>query len=108
MATEQGAKQAREVGELMGSTADVLGESLRATQQQKEAADQVSEAMVQIRSAAEHLAAEQHQRAEMAERITGAVADLDEKLAELATMAADGSGPPSGNGAVGSRAGTGS
>ena len=41
MATEQGAKQAREVGELMGSTADVLDESLRATDQQKEAAEQV-------------------------------------------------------------------
>ena len=42
MATEQGAKQAREVGELMRSTADVLDESIRATDQQKEAAEQVA------------------------------------------------------------------
>ena len=90
MATEQGTKQAREVGELMGSTADVLSESLQATQQQKEAAEQVSSAMVQIRVAAEHLAGEQQQRAEMAESVTQAVAKLDEELAELSRMAADG------------------
>ena len=35
MATEQGARQAREVGELMGSTADVLEQTIRATEQQK-------------------------------------------------------------------------
>ena len=91
MATEQGTKQAREVGELMGSTADALAESLQATQQQREAAGQVSGAMVQIRVAAEHLAGEQEQRAEMAERVTKAVTQLDEQLAVLATMAAEGS-----------------
>jgi methyl-accepting chemotaxis protein len=106
MATEQGTKQAREVGELMGSTADVLDESLRATQQQKEAADQVSSAMVQIRVAAEHLASEQQQRSEMAERVTQTVADLDKELAELSVLAANGTGPPSSNGAVESGAGT--
>ena len=62
MATEQGASQAREVGELMSSTADVLDESIRATEQQKEAAEQVSAAMVEIRTAAEQLAAEQQER----------------------------------------------
>ena len=35
MATEQGTRQAREVGELMTSTADVLEETIRATEQQK-------------------------------------------------------------------------
>jgi methyl-accepting chemotaxis protein len=90
MATEQGTKQAREVGELMGSTADVLSESLQATQQQKDAAEQVSSAMVQIRVAAEHLAGEQQQRAEMAEGVTKAIAQLDEELAELSHMAANG------------------
>jgi methyl-accepting chemotaxis protein len=94
MATEQGAKQAREVGELMGSTADVLAESLQATQQQREAAEQVSSAMVQIRVAAEHLAGEQQQRAEMAEGVTKAIAQLDEELAELARLAADGRAEP--------------
>jgi methyl-accepting chemotaxis protein len=90
MATEQGTKQAREVGELMGSTSDVLAESLQATQQQKEAAEQVSGAMVQIRVAAEHLAGEQQQRAEMAEGVTEAITKLDEELAELSRVAADG------------------
>ena len=83
MATEQGAKQAREVGELMRSTVDVLDESLRATDQQKEAADQVSAAMVEIRTAAEQLAAEQQERAGTAQRVDTLVDDLEGKLVEL-------------------------
>ena len=43
MATEQGTRQAREVGELMASTATMLEESILATQQQKSAADQVAD-----------------------------------------------------------------
>ncbi|HUZ83917.1 MAG TPA: methyl-accepting chemotaxis protein, partial [Gaiellales bacterium] len=39
MATEQGTSQAREVGELMTSTASMLEESILATQQQKSAAE---------------------------------------------------------------------
>jgi len=77
MATEQGAKQAREVGQLMGSTSAVLDESLRATEQQREAADQVSAAMVQIRTAAEQLAAEQHQRTQTAEQLESEVDELE-------------------------------
>jgi methyl-accepting chemotaxis protein len=84
MATEQGAKQAREVGELMSSTADVLDESLRATDQQKEAAEQVAGAMVEIRTAAEQLAAEQQERATTARRVDELVDELERKLAELA------------------------
>lgn len=80
LATEQGAKRAREAGDLMGSTSDVLEESLRATQQQREAADQVSQAMVQIRSAAEQLALEQHQRTAAAQSVTDAVTDLFSRL----------------------------
>jgi methyl-accepting chemotaxis protein len=85
MATEQGSKQAREVGELMRSTADVLDESLRATDQQKEAAEQVAGAMVEIRTAAEQLAAEQQERATTAQRVDELVDELERKLAELAT-----------------------
>jgi methyl-accepting chemotaxis protein len=80
MATEQGTRQAREVGELMTSTAAMLEESILATQQQKSAADQVDSAIQQIREAAEQLAAGQTQRAAMAERLEALVADLDNVL----------------------------
>jgi methyl-accepting chemotaxis protein len=82
MATEQGAKQAREVGELMSSTVDVLDESIRATDQQKTAAEQVSGAMIEIRSAAEQLAAEQQQRSASAEHVDELVGALEEVLSK--------------------------
>lgn len=77
MATEKGAKQALEVGELMRSTADVLDESVRATDQQKEAASQVSSAMVEIRTAAQQLAAEERERAATAAGIDDLVGELE-------------------------------
>jgi methyl-accepting chemotaxis protein len=80
MATEQGTRQAREVGELMTSTATMLEESILATQQQKSAADQVATAIVQIRQAADRLAAEQAERAATSERVEGLVAELDSAL----------------------------
>jgi methyl-accepting chemotaxis protein len=80
MATEQGTKQAREVGELMRSTADVLDESIRATEQQKDAASQVAGAMVEIRTAAEQLAAEQQERAASAAGIDELVGGLEQLL----------------------------
>jgi methyl-accepting chemotaxis protein len=98
LATEQGTKQAREVGELMRSTVDVLDESIRATDQQKEAAEQVAVAMVEIRTAAEQLAAEQRERTVAAERVDGLVEDLEGKLVELAAAGANGSAAAVGNG----------
>jgi methyl-accepting chemotaxis protein len=89
MATEQGTLQAREVGELMTSTATMLEESILATQQQKSAADQVDNAIQQIREAAEQLAAGQTQRAAMAERLETLVADL---ASVLQNASADGDG----------------
>jgi methyl-accepting chemotaxis protein len=83
MATEQGARQAREVGELMGSTASMLEESIMATQQQRSAADQVAEAMVQIREAAGQLAADQTQREGTSERVEQLVGELDATLARF-------------------------
>jgi methyl-accepting chemotaxis protein len=77
MATEQGTRQAREVGELMTSTATMLEESILATQQQKSAADQVATAIVQIRQAADRLAVEQAQRAETSERVEDLVTELE-------------------------------
>ena len=80
MATEQGSRQAREVGELMASTASMLDESILATQQQKSAADQVAVAIVQIRAATEQAADEQTQRAVTSRRVDELVADLERSL----------------------------
>jgi methyl-accepting chemotaxis protein len=77
MATEQGTRQAREVGELMSSTAAMLEESILATQQQKSAADQVATAMVQIRESADQLATEQELRVGTAERVDELVRELE-------------------------------
>jgi methyl-accepting chemotaxis protein len=88
MATEQGTKQAREVGELMHSTAEMLDESIRATDQQKEAASQVAGAMVEIRTAAEQLATEQQERATSAARVEALVEELEGKLGALSELTA--------------------
>jgi methyl-accepting chemotaxis protein len=80
MATEQGTRQAREVGELMSSTATMLDESILATQQQKSAADQVAAAIVQIRASADQTAAEQTQRAVTSRRVDELVAELEHSL----------------------------
>ncbi|HWG60920.1 MAG TPA: methyl-accepting chemotaxis protein [Streptosporangiaceae bacterium] len=84
MATEQGTRQAREVGELMASTATMLEESILATQQQKSAADQVDSAIQQIREAADQLAAEQSQWAATAGRLETLVGELDGALRHTA------------------------
>jgi methyl-accepting chemotaxis protein len=80
LATEQGTRQAREVGELMASTGTMLEESILATQQQKSAADQVATAIVEIRAAADQLAAEQTQRAATSERVEHIVGELESAL----------------------------
>src|SRR4029077_16953562 len=82
MATEQGTRQAREVGELMAATATMLEESILATQQQKSAADQVDSAIQQIREAADQLVSEQTQWAATAERLDTLVIELDSVLQE--------------------------
>jgi methyl-accepting chemotaxis protein len=82
MATEQGTRQAREVGELMTSTATMLEESLLAAQQQKTAADQVDSAILQIRHAADQLAADLAQRATTAERLQALVGEIEVVLRE--------------------------
>jgi methyl-accepting chemotaxis protein len=80
MATEDGTRQAREVGDLMTSTATMLEQSILATQQQKSAADQVGTAIQQIRAAADQLAAEQSGWAATAGRLEALVEDLDRTL----------------------------
>ena len=88
MATEQGTRQAREVGELMASTAAMLEESILATQQQKSAADQVDEAAQQIRQAVDQLAAEQSQWAATAERLEKLVEEIEDALMDVSSKAA--------------------
>jgi methyl-accepting chemotaxis protein len=80
MATEQGTNQAREVGELMTSTATMLEESLLAAQQQKTAADQVDAAILQIRQGADQLASDLAQRAATAERLESLVDEIETVL----------------------------
>jgi methyl-accepting chemotaxis protein len=82
LATERGSKQAGEVVELMRSTGEELEDSLRATEQQKQAADQVAVAMTEIRTAAEQLSAEQEGRVEITQRVEGLVGDLERLLGE--------------------------
>ncbi|HTX28806.1 MAG TPA: methyl-accepting chemotaxis protein, partial [Streptosporangiaceae bacterium] len=82
MATEQGMRQAREVGELMASTTSMLETSILATQQQKSAADQVDAAAQQIREAADQLATEQAQWATTSERLEKLVDEIETALRE--------------------------
>jgi ABC-type transporter Mla subunit MlaD len=82
MATEQGTRQAREVGDLMTSTATMLEESLLAAQQQKTAADQVDASILQIRQGADQLATDLAQRAATAQRLEGLVDEIEAVLAE--------------------------
>jgi methyl-accepting chemotaxis protein len=84
MATEQGARQVREVGELMSHTVTKLEQSIVAVQQQKSAAGQVDGAVVQIRDAAGQLAAEQAKRASTAERLDAMVDEIEAALRDRA------------------------
>jgi hypothetical protein len=81
MATDQGRQQAREVGELMDSTATMLEESIVATQQQKTAADQVDVAIAQIQRAADHLVAEQARWSSTSEQLTQLAKELESTVA---------------------------
>jgi methyl-accepting chemotaxis protein len=89
LATEQGIGQAREVAELMVSTATMLDGSLLAAQQQKSAADQVDGAIRQIRQAADQLAAEQVKRAAAAERLETLVEEISSVLQDAPAMDAE-------------------
>ncbi len=90
MATEQGTRQARDVGELMASTAAMLEESILATQQQKSAADQVDAAAQQIRQAADQLAVEQAQWAATSERLEKLVDEIEGALKDDVSVEAVG------------------
>jgi len=85
MATEQGTRLAREVGDLMESTLSMLEGSMLATQQQKSAADQMDSAIQQIRQAAEQLAVEQAQQSATAQRLETLVKEISAGLLTGAT-----------------------
>ena len=93
-ATEQGARQAREAGELMTSTAAMLADSIAQTRQQKSAADQVDAAAQQIRDAAGRLAAEQKQWAATAERLDTLVDEIGTALTHDTAPGNDRTGRP--------------
>jgi Methyl-accepting chemotaxis protein (MCP) signalling domain len=80
MATEQGIRQARDVGALMSSTLAKLEESILVTQQQKSAADQVDAATQQIRHTADQLAVDQLQWVTTTERLEKLAVSIDTAL----------------------------
>jgi Methyl-accepting chemotaxis protein (MCP) signalling domain len=84
LATEEGARRALRVAELMSATGSTLEESIAATQQQAAAAGQVAQTVAQLRAATDELAAEQAQRAAMAERLEHLVGDLHRTIAGAA------------------------
>jgi methyl-accepting chemotaxis protein len=95
MATQQGTRQAREVVELMDSTKRMLEHSLVAIAQQTSAADQVANAMVQIRVAAEDIQSDPEGTAQTSKRLEKLAIELEHlladygvKLAETATVKA--------------------
>jgi hypothetical protein len=65
-----------------------------ATQQQRSAADQVAEAMIQIREAAGQLAADQTQRDEAGRRLEDLIAELEQTLDRPARNESDVSPSP--------------
>jgi flagellar basal body-associated protein FliL len=92
LATERGARQADEITELMLTSGDELEESLRATEQQRGAAQQVAVALGEIRGAVEQLSAEQQDRLRTTERVEGLVADLEDLLTRHGVTAGAGAG----------------
>jgi len=77
LATEQGIRQARDVGDLMASTSVKLQESIMVSQQQKAAADQIDAAVRQVRDEHDTLTATMAaKRIQLAERIETLVAEI--------------------------------
>jgi methyl-accepting chemotaxis protein len=90
LATEQGAKQTQEVVELMRATGEELEQALQATERQRVAADQVSQAMTDIRTAAQQLADEQTRRLETTERVEDLVVSLERTLTQAGLAVGNG------------------
>jgi methyl-accepting chemotaxis protein len=82
LATEHGTHQVRDVSELMNHTAAMLEDSILATQQQQSAAQQVAAAVTQIRTSADHLAADRERRSQT----TRELSEQARQLAEILTV----------------------
>ena len=74
----------------MRTTGEELEQSLLATAQQKQAADQVAAAMAEIRTASEQLSAEQAQRLQTTEHVEGLVRELEQMLERYGVSAGTG------------------
>jgi methyl-accepting chemotaxis protein len=83
LATEHGARQAREVVALLEHADPLLEESVRATEQQEGAAEQVAAAILQIREAATSLVGEQERLTASAGRVGSLVDTLRTLEAQL-------------------------
>ncbi len=93
LATEEGARQADEISELVQSSGEELEESLRAAEQQRAANEQVAVALGGIRGAVEQLSAEQEGRLETTESIEELVSELAALLEEHGLRAGNGAEP---------------
>jgi Methyl-accepting chemotaxis protein (MCP) signalling domain len=91
-ASDKGSHQAREVADLMTSTAAMLAESILTTQQQKSASDQVGAAISQIREAADQFAAQQVHWQATSERLEALVRELEDALQD-GTQGSQGDNP---------------
>jgi methyl-accepting chemotaxis protein len=80
------------IQEKSNSTILATENSMAATDHQREAAEQAASTMVEIRSAAEQLAAEQQQRADTAGRVEDMVHALEKMLTHYGAASVNGSG----------------
>src|SRR5579875_918413 len=94
MATGQGARRAREVGEMMTSTAARIAQSVQAADDEQAANQQVVAAVQQIREAAEQLAADQARWVADSDRLEALMAELAGDLALAGPRPAPAPGAP--------------
>jgi methyl-accepting chemotaxis protein len=90
LATEQGTKQAALISELMHASIPELDDSLQATEQQREAAEQVAAALQEIRGAIGQLCAEQSARVQTTAQVEELASDLDALLERNGVVPAGG------------------
>jgi methyl-accepting chemotaxis protein len=89
-ATQHGAHEARDVAELMASTASMVGDAILATEQQKGAAQQLAGAMTQIRAAAELVETDPSQTIQATDELSEIARRMEAELTRLGLSAHDG------------------